>query len=94
MNTSPAVYAITANSDGKTFHAVPALMSSSSATLLPEKTPVTLNMTDPDSSAIDPSGDLVVISQQDSELVFIKGIGSSKPQVSVLPLTLMGMLHR
>jgi hypothetical protein len=65
-------------------------MSSTPATLLPGTTTVTLNMTDADSSAIDPSGDLVTISQQDSEAVFIKNINTESQSISVLPLTLYG----
>jgi len=90
VNTGPVLYAISLNADGKTFHSTPALYSSTSATLLPGKTPVTLNMTDADSSMIDPSGDLVVDSQQDSELVFIKNVGTATQSVSVLPMTLYG----
>ncbi len=90
VNTGPALYAVSLNSDGKTFHSTPVLMSSTPATLLPGKTPVTLNMTDTDSSMIDPSGDLVVASQQDSELVFVKNVGTATQSVSVLPVTLYG----
>jgi hypothetical protein len=89
VNTGPALYSMSLNSDGKTFHLTTALMSSTPATLLPGKTVVTLNMTDADSSAIDPAGDLVVDSQQDSELVFIHNPGASQT-VSVLPVTLYG----
>lgn len=90
VNTGPAIYSVSLNSDGKTFHSTPVIMSSSPATLLPGNTAVTLNMTDADSSAIDPSGDLVVDSQQDSELVFVHNIDTTSPSVSVLPLTLYG----
>lgn len=90
VNIGPALYAISLNSDGKTFHATPALMSSTPVTLLPGNTPVTLNMTDADSSMIDPSGDLVIDSQQDSELVFVKNVGTATQSVSVLPVTLYG----
>jgi hypothetical protein len=90
VNTSPVLYAITLNSDGATFHATPALMSSTLANLLPGNTPVTLNMTDADSSAINPNGDLVIDSQQDSELVFVKDVGTGSQSVNVLPLTLYG----
>jgi hypothetical protein len=65
-------------------------MSSTPAMLLPGTTTVTLNMTDADSSAIDPSGDLVTISQQDSEAVFFKNINTESQSISVLPLTLYG----
>jgi hypothetical protein len=90
VNIGPAVYAISLNSDGQTFHSKPVLMSSTPTNLLPGNTPVTLNMTDSDSSAVDPSGDLVVTSQQDSELVFVKNAGAATQSVSVLPVTLYG----
>ncbi len=91
VNTGPVLYKLTLNNDGKTFHLSTALSSSTAATLLPANTAVTLNMTDADSSAIDPAGDLVVDSQQDSELVFIKNLGgSSAAAASVLPLSLYG----
>jgi hypothetical protein len=90
VSTEPAIYAISLNADGITFHATPVLMSSTPATLLPGNTAVTLNMTDPDSSAIDPNGDLVTVSQQDSEIVFIHNLDTTSPSVSVLPLTLYG----
>jgi hypothetical protein len=48
----------------------------------------TLNTTDPDSESLTPDGKtLVVDSQQDSELVFIKNPGANQT-VSFLPLTL------
>jgi hypothetical protein len=90
VNTGPALYAISLNADGKTFHPAAKLMSSTAASLLPENTPVTLNMTDTDSSMIDPVGDLVLDSQQDSELVFVKNVGTATQSVSVLPMTLYG----
>ena len=65
-------------------------MSSTPAILLPGNTPVTLNATDADSSAIDPNGNLVIDSQQDSELIFISNVGTANQAVSVLPMTLYG----
>ena len=90
VSTSPAIYSLTANTDGTTFHATPVLYSSTTATLLPGATAITLNMTDPDSSAIDPQGDLVTVSQQDSEIVYLQNPTTPNPTVSVLPLTLYG----
>ena len=43
-----------------------------SATDIPTGTTVTLNLTDPDSMTIDPRGNIVLDSQADSELVFIR----------------------
>jgi hypothetical protein len=90
VNVGPALYALSLNSDGKTFHSTPKLMSSTPSTLIIGNTPVTLNMTDTDSSMVDPSGDLVVASQQDSELVYVKNVGTATPSTSVLNVTLYG----
>ena len=90
VNTGPALYSISLNSDGKTFHSTPVLMSSTPTTLIIGSTPVTLNMTDADSSMIDPSGNLVIDSQQDSELVFIHNIGTATQSTTVLNVTLYG----
>jgi len=90
VNTGPALYTVALNSDGTTFHSTPILMSSTATTAIIGNTPVTLNMTDTDSSMIDPSGDLVVASQQDSEMVFVKNIGTATQSTSVLNVTLYG----
>ncbi|NPT61087.1 hypothetical protein [Paraburkholderia elongata] len=89
VSSVPSVYSVTLNPDHQTFHLTPALMGNATATNIPTNTQVTLNMTDPDSMAIDPSGNLVVDSQQDSELVFVANPGANQ-SVSVLPLTLYG----
>jgi hypothetical protein len=90
VNVGPALYTVALNSDGKTFHSTPVLMSSTPATAIIGNTPVTLNMTDTDSSMVDPSGDLAIASQQDSEIVFVKNIGTATQSVSVLNVTLYG----
>lgn len=90
VNTGPILYAVSLNSDGKTFHSTPVLMSSTPSTSIIGNMPVTLNMTDTDSSMVDPAGDLVVDSQQDAELVFVKNIGTAMQSSSVLNVTLYG----
>ncbi len=90
VNLGPVLYTVSLNSDGKTFHSTPVLMSSTPATSIIGNTPVTLNMTDTDSSMIDSSGNLVVASQQDSEMVIIKNVGTATQSVSVLNVTLYG----
>jgi hypothetical protein len=91
VSSVPSVYTISLNNDGQTFHLTTALMGNATANDVLTSAPVTLNMTDPDSMAIAPSGDgdLVVDSQQDSELVFIQNPGAAQV-VSVLPLSLYG----
>jgi hypothetical protein len=91
VNTGPVLYSVALNSDGKTFHSTTVLMSSIPTTLIVGNTPVTLNMTDADSSMMDPAGDLVIDSQQDSELVFVKNVGTATPlTTTVLNVTLYG----
>jgi hypothetical protein len=91
VNTGPALYTIALNSDGKTFHATAVLMSSTPTTSIIGNTPITLNMTDADSSTINPAGNLVMDSQQDSELVFIQNLGMPTQSTSVLNVTLYGL---
>jgi hypothetical protein len=63
----------------------PVLAAGATATTLnPPVSPVTLNLTDPDSMMIDPQGDLVLDSQGDQELLFIHGVGTSAQTVHVL----------
>ena len=89
VSAVPSAYTITLNADNQTFHLVPALMGNAAAADMVTNAAVTLNMTDPDSMAIDTAGDLVIDSQQDSELVFVHTPGAAQT-VSVLPLTLYG----
>jgi len=90
VNTGPVLYSLSLNSNGTTFHSTPVLMSSTPSTAIIGNTPVTLNMTDTDSSMFDPSGDLVIDSQQDSELVFVQNFGTASQSTSVLNVTLYG----
>jgi hypothetical protein len=91
VSTAVAVYSVTLNSDG-TFSLSPVLSSGTAATNVTTKTAQTLNTTDPDSETVTPDGSTLVLdSQQDSELVFIKTPGAGQ-SVSLLPLTLSGAL--
>ena len=89
VSSVPALYSVTLNSDNQTFHLAPALMGNATANNVAQNASVSLNLTDPDSMAIDAAGDVVLDSQQDSELVFVKNPGANQV-VSVLPLTLYG----
>lgn len=93
----PTVVTVALNTNGKTFDVAPVLAGTATATDItpsvggsPNPTfnqPVALNLTDPDSETIDPLGNLVLDSQADSKLVFIKNPGVNQT-VSVLSLTL------
>jgi len=94
---APTVVSLTLNSNGTTFDVAPVLAGNAQALdITPSvggspnptfNTMVTLSLTDPDSLAVDPSGNLVLDSQADGKLVFIKNPGPSQ-SVSVLTLTL------
>jgi hypothetical protein len=94
---APTVVALTLNPNGTTFDVSPVLSGSAQAIDVTPSVggaanptfnmPVALNLTDPDSEAIDPSGNLVIDSQADGKLVFIHNPGVGQT-VSVLTLTL------
>lgn len=94
---APTVVALTLNPNGTTFDVAPVLAGNAMAL---DITPsiggsanptyqqmVPLTLTDPDSEATDPSGNLVVDSQADARLVFIHNPGPQQ-SVSVLIVTL------
>jgi hypothetical protein len=84
-NVFPALYKVTVS--GTTARLTPALMANAKATTTsPPISAVTLNLTDPDSQAVDPQGDLVLNSQGDQELIFIHNVGTASQKVSVLPV--------
>ncbi len=64
----------------------PVLMGNASATDTIAKTPVTLNLTDPDSFSVDASGNLVLVSQGDSTLITIKNPGTPQQSVTKTPV--------
>jgi hypothetical protein len=92
--TGQAIGTLTLNTDARTFHVDPVLMGNAPALNLVSKTsaplgPGGLGLSDPDSMATDFSGNLVLDSQGDSTLVFVKTPGAAQT-VSQLPLTLYG----
>lgn len=99
----PAVYTLALNSTGKTFHTNPVMLGDAQALDIVSNTTVMLGnplvpngtntnpagLQDPDSMAVDSSGDLVLDSQADSELVFITNPGPSQ-KIKQLILNLYG----
>lgn len=93
----PTVVSLTLNPNGTTFDVAPVLAGNAQALDItpsvggaPNPTyhqMVPLILTDPDSEAIDASGNLVLDSQADAKLVFIQNPGPQQ-MVSVLSLTL------
>jgi hypothetical protein len=82
-NVFPALYKVQLS--GTRASLTPVLKGGAKATTinLPVST-VTLPLTDPDSMMIDPQGDLVLDSQGDSQMLFIKQVGTPQQKVSVL----------
>jgi len=66
------------------------LLGTATVTDIPTDTPVSLNLQDPDSMTFDPSGDLVLDSQADAELIILHHPGASDQSVYHLALTLDG----
>lgn len=69
-NVFPAL--VRASLSGDNVLLEPIFNGTASATDIPTGMSVTLNLTDPDSMSIDPRGNIVLDSQADSELVFIR----------------------
>lgn len=79
-NVFPALDAITLS--GSKAVLKPVLMGNAKATDTISHQSVTLNLTDPDSLSVDSKGQLVLVSQADSEIVFIKNPGTPQQSVS------------
>lgn len=79
-NVFPALDRITLS--GSTAVLTPIVMGNATATDTISGKQVTLNLTDPDSLSVDSKGQLVLVSQADSELVFIKNPGTPQQSVS------------
>jgi hypothetical protein len=84
-NTAPAV--VRAKLSGTMVTVSPVLFGNAAAINVITKQPVTLNLQDPDSMTASPSGNLVLTSQADDEIVIIKHPGEPNQSVSLLPLT-------
>jgi hypothetical protein len=56
--------------------------NATAADLLNNNAPVGLTLTDPDSMSVDNNGQLVLVSQGDSELIFVKAPGTPQQKVS------------
>ena len=84
-NTDPAVVSVVLSNSTATI--TPVLLGNAAATNLVTKQVVTLNLQDPDSITADSSGNLVLTSQADNELVTIRHPGTASQTVTVLPLS-------
>jgi hypothetical protein len=85
VNKFPALLRITLP-DHK-IHLEPVLQGNSQAIDIPTGNPVTLNLTDPDSLTVDQRGNIVLDSQADAELVFIRHPLTDEQTVGRLNIT-------
>jgi hypothetical protein len=81
-NVFPALDEVTFS--GTNVVLTPVLMGNATATDVTTSTPVTLNEVDPDSIALDSSGNLVLVNQGGSEFVFIANPGTTTQTVTRL----------
>ncbi|MGB8580149.1 MAG: hypothetical protein WCD47_04965 [Candidatus Sulfotelmatobacter sp.] len=88
-NTAPAI--VRAELVGSKVNVSPVLLGTETATNIPTASPITLNLQDPDSMAIDPLGNLVLDSQADAELIILDHPGAFDQSVYHLGLTLKGV---
>ena len=82
VNHGPALVSVVLK--GKTAEVKAVLKGDAQATDIPTGNTVQLNLTDPDSLSITPSGDVLLVSQADSEIVFIHNAGQGSQTVSRL----------
>ena len=84
VNPFPAIDKITL-SNGKV-NLTPVLLGNATATDLIASAKTTLNEVDPDSMTVDSSGQLVLVNQAGSELVFLKDPGTPQQTVTRMPV--------
>jgi hypothetical protein len=89
FNTFPAL--VIATLHGSMVDVESILKGDANAKDIPTGAGVTLNLTDPDSLTIDPRGNVVLNSQGDMELIFIRHPFSDNPEVGLLGITLDGV---
>jgi hypothetical protein len=82
INHGPALVSVVLR--GKTAAVKSVLKGDAQAIDIPTGNTVTLNLTDPDSLSITPSGDVLLVSQADSEIVFVHNAGQDSQSVSRL----------
>lgn len=81
-NPYPAIDKIALGGNGALTLTPVLLGNATAADLLNNNTPGGLTLTDPDSLSVDAKGQLVLVSQADSELIFINSPGTAQQKVS------------
>ncbi|MDR3096054.1 MAG: hypothetical protein LBV73_03155, partial [Paraburkholderia sp.] len=85
-NAGPAIVRVVhIDANNYTIDVTPAMSGSLNASDIPFGTVATLNLTDPDSMTLTPSGDVLLDDQGDGQLVLLRAPGA-EPHVQYLPL--------
>ncbi len=84
VNVYPAIDKVTLGNGKVNLTSV--LMGNATATDLIANAKTTLNLVDPDSMAVDSSGQLVLVNQGGSQLVFLKNPGTPQQTVTSMPV--------
>jgi hypothetical protein len=87
-NTGPAI--VTARLRNGTVQVTPVLAGTATAIDIPTDATVQLNLQDPDSMTLDLTGDIVLDSQADQELIVVSDPGGPNQQAYRLPLSFEG----
>jgi len=82
INKHAAIVGVVLN--GSVAQVSPVLMGDATAIDIPTQQTVKLNLTDPDSMTVAPNGDVLLVSQADSEIVWVHNAGTSSQSVSRL----------
>jgi hypothetical protein len=85
QNNFPAL--VRASLSGNMVDVEPLLLGNAGATDISSGATVPLNLTDPDSMSVDPRGNVVLDSQADAELIFIRHPLGTSPQVGRISIT-------
>ena len=84
-NSEPAI--VQATLSGNLIAVTPVLEGNAAATNVVTGESVTLNLQDPDSTTLDPGGDILMTSQADAELIIVRKPGTQEQTVLQIPLT-------
>jgi hypothetical protein len=91
-NTDPAI--VSAELEDGTVEVHPVFAGNAVATDISTGNPVTLNLQDPDSMIMSPDGSLLLDSQDDSELIFVRHPGQHSQKVFHLSLSSGGVVAK
>ncbi len=85
-NAGPAIVEATVG-NGYTINVAPLVQGNAQATNVLTGAQTTLNLQDPDSLTLDPSGDLVMTSQADGQLIIVRQPGTQAQSIIQVPLS-------